>query len=590
MDLKNVLAAYLSPDKDTSLKSALAGVDDLNVLLEEAKKESDELVASRKDGTFTQEDKDHLVAITQVMKAAVAERQVQIEQAQTAAEVNALNKELKSLTVPELPKAEVKKTEEPKSAPVVEQPKAEVKPEPVQEPVPVEPVAAQAESVKELVGAGAPATFSVSQIPVKPVGPAVVANPDKYSNVFGVSANGVLTGQKIEGPAELLSQVRDVFRSYSRQGRPGNGVMHRVASFQRDDSGDFGVDGVNGMEDQAATDRLAMLQPQWDESRGQFAAGWCAPAETEYELCPQISSDTAGIVDMPSQVARRGSVQTSKAPRFSTLYADAAVGQILTEAQVEAETVKNCIEIDCPDFTTLTLKVNPLCVTGNLLTRAGYPEYENRFISEVVTANLHKINADILTTMAAASTAINLGSATLGAVDTSSMSKFLDAASKYATWLRGSERTDQTKIVRVEAPYWLWQQMESDVSRRTGVDLLAARRRFNEAAAERGLDIRFVYDWQMLNADPANLAVINGPQTATVLVYFPGTWAKYTNPVINLGVLHSAAQLSLNQYTAMFVEDGYAVTERCWDSLAVTFPTCPSGTTGAASGSCDVTP
>jgi hypothetical protein len=59
------------------------------------------------------------------------------------------------------------------------------------------------------------------------------------------------------------------------------------------------------------------------------------------------------------------------------------------------------------------------------------------------------------------------------------------------------------------------------------------------------------------------------------------------NPVINLGVLHSAAQLATNQYTALFVEDGFTVIERCWNSLAITIPICPSGTTGAASGSCD---
>jgi hypothetical protein len=80
------------------------------------------------------------------------------------------------------------------------------------------------------------------------------------------------------------------------------------------------------------------------------------------------------------------------------------------------------------------------------------------------------------------------------------------------------------------------------------------------------------------------------PTTVQIMVFIPGTFVKLTSPVINLGTIHSAAQLTLNQYTALFVEEGFNVLERCFESLVLTVPTCPSGTTGAATGACDSTP
>ena len=121
------------------------------------------------------------------------------------------------------------------------------------------------------------------------------------------------------------------------------------------------------------------------------------------------------------------------------------------------------------------------------------------------------------------------------------------------------------------------------------MDLLVADARLREAFAARNIRIQWVYDWQPMSATAAG-QIAPRPLTAQVLVYIPGTFVKLTSPVINLGTIHSAAQLATNQYTAAFIEDGYNVIERCFESLVLTIDTCPSGNTGAANVTCDVTP
>lgn len=598
--LKSVLDAYLSPSKDVSLKTALSDVKNLNELIEAAKSHSEELIEqfnSLSDAAAKKEAADTIKALNAVMKTAVTEHNKQLAEAEVAASVDEAFNELKGLKLAEPKKVEKPSVEEiakadgKTDAPPAPEAKQEVAPEPVKETLtPAAPVAevAPAEPVAqpqaELVGAGA-GQFSAAGLPQGTLPPAFTRPSGEYSSVFAVDTNGSPTGNQLRSAKEVVSALSDTYRRYKSHVR-GNGVWHRVASYQRPEVEEFSVYG-NRDKDQETIDRVASTPLQWDAAKGQFAAGWCAPEETLYELCPQISSGD-GLVDLPTVTARRGSLQYTKAPNFADLYADAAIGQILTETQVEGETVKQCIEIDCPDFTSVTLDVNPLCITGNLLTHAGYPEYEQRFIAEAITANLHKINANIIGRMVTASDTATVAVGT-GPTDTSSASQFLDYVSLYATWLRQQHRTVLNQVVEVVAPQWYRQHAAADLSRRTGVDMLTAQSRFDEALRERFIRIQWVHDWQLLSS---TLATVANTRQATiqVLIYLPGTFVKAVNPVINLGVLHSAAQLSLNQYTAMFVEEGFAVIERCYQSLAITIPICPSGTTGAASGSCDVTP
>ena len=584
--LNDVIKAYLSPDKKTSLETALGKVEDLDALAAEASAKSKELDA--KDASdLTDDDVAQLEGIAEILKtvrtqrataAAEEAKKVTEEAAQTE---RAEKAEAAKQSIADLGKEPEKAVETPvKEDPQPDTPVAQA--EPVQETQTMpEPQTEAVAETKELVGAGVGGTeqFSVSSLTSPP--PVAVGGlaGTKLNRMFAVDSGGAATSRKFDAMLDVGSAVMAALESPMR----GFG-KNVIAQYKREELDEFSVWGRDS--DTEVIEKVAAKIPEWNRGEGQFAAGWCAPSETLYELCPFVTS-LDGIVDLPEVVARRGGVQTTNGPNFATLYANASIGQVLTEAQVIAATPKTCIEIDCPPFTETRLDVNPLCITGNLLTQAGYPEYVERFIREAIAANEHKINLNILTRMATASTAVTLPGAT-GPVDTSSASWFLDAASLYATWLRDRYRLRQDALIEVVAPYWYFQQMYSDLARRNGVDLLTAEDRLRAAFAERNIRVQWVYDWQPMAATPALAAA--RPVTANILVYIPGTFVKLTSPVINLGTIHSAAQLTLNQYTALFVEEGFNVLERCFESLLITVPTCPSGTTGAATGACDSTP
>jgi len=597
--LSSVISAYLEPDKKTSLATALGAIsdDDLGSFLATVNEESQALIAKGVD--ITPEELARLDGLTEVLTAVTTRQEMKTQEsaAKTASETQARLAELQERVAAAQPDQQKQQGSEKSGlTPAGTDASASASHtdtnaatsatgqlEPPSSPHPAPQAAAPVDG--ELVAAYAsPASFrSLASLPPGPLPSKMSASG--LTSTFAATSSGQVTDRRYESVGEIGDALLAQMRTYPAYA-PGNDQLTYLASYKRPNVEEYTVH--NRDSDLDVIESVVAKGPQWDRSAGQFAAGWCAPSPNLYELCPYVTT-LDGLVDLPEIVAARGGVRTTSGPNFATLYANAAIGQVLTEAQVISGTTKTCIEVDCPTFVETRLDVNPLCVTGNLLTTAGYPEYVERFIREAVAANIHKINLNILTRMVTASTAVDMATPpATGPVDTSSASWFLDAASLYAVWLRDRYRLSQNAVIEVVAPYWYLQQMEADLSRRNGVDLLTSRDRLTAAAAERNIRIQWVYDWQPMASTAAGAET--RPLNAQILVYIPGTFVKLSAPVINLGTIHSAAQLATNQYTALFVEDGFNVLERCFESLVITVPTCPSGTTGAASGSCDSTP
>ena len=64
-----------------------------------------------------------------------------------------------------------------------------------------------------------------------------------------------------------------------------------------------------------------------------------------------------------------------------------------------------------------------------------------------------------------------------------------------------------------------------------------------------------------------------------------------TADVITLDAVYDTASLQQNMYTAIFVEEGTLLAERCFGACAVDIPVCASGKTGGTLAAClDLTP
>lgn len=314
------------------------------------------------------------------------------------------------------------------------------------------------------------------------------------------------------------------------------------------------------------------------------AGGWCAPSETMYDFCSYET--VSGILDIPTVTIRRGGINFTKGPDYATLAA--SWGFLQTETQAEAGTEKDCYAVECPPFAETRLDAVGFCVTAGVLTAspAGYPELIRRVLEIGTVAHAHKVNAEVInriqTIIGAATNYLEVGAAT---------ADLLQAIELGALRLRYSLAMAENATVEVVLPIWAKALIRADLSRRTGVDMLAVGdAEINRWLAARGVKAQFVYDYQNL-ASGTTGAWTELPGTLELMMYPAGAFIKGTSPVLDLDTIYDSVGLSTNTFTAAFFEEGLLVANRCGFGVRYSIDvSCLAGVTGAAELSCIVTP
>lgn len=338
------------------------------------------------------------------------------------------------------------------------------------------------------------------------------------------------------------------------------------------------------------------------------ANGWCAPSEPDYSICSPITSE--GLLNLPEMVLRRGGLLHNQGLDFADFFgADFVLPipgyNILTEAQVIADTAKTCVEIPCPTFVDDRLNVAALCLTSSLLQNRGYPEFVSEFTQGAIAAMAHLVNREVINEIVTGSTAVNLSTVdpwqpTTG--DNTVWSQVLSAVEFAIMDMRYVYRTAINQRFTVVLPYWLRAQMRADYIRgnaRANNDLADAE--ISSAFSARGADVQWVYDWQDAFNPGALAAVVQAgnvtpplafPSTLQFLVFLPGTWVLGRLDVIRLDTVYDSTNLQQNLVTQLFMEDGFKPMRMCQFSRNYTVPICPSGRTGGLTAivCADVTP
>ncbi|MEU0317283.1 major capsid protein, partial [Nocardioides sp. NPDC006273] len=229
---------------------------------------------------------------------------------------------------------------------------------------------------------------SVSQMAAQTTMPQAppVSTPryDKVSLRFSSDAAGVMgrnVGEETDTHA-LTEASRQLFGQFGNS-RVGGGIRAERALGKLSREREFRVSGDRNTDARTLKEltdyrrRLPSVQ-EWEKSVSDAnsltaAAGWCAPSEIRYDLCSLWERD--GFIDLPTMGAPRGGVQYSKNYLWREIM-DAGLTSFtrLTEAQVIADTPKNCTELPCPSFTERRLDVAVTCITGSFLQDVGYPE------------------------------------------------------------------------------------------------------------------------------------------------------------------------------------------------------------------------
>ena len=221
-------------------------------------------------------------------------------------------------------------------------------------------------------------------------------------------------GQRLTSMLDVAKVFEARSASHDAMGRRGmttNGpVSMPVAQLVRDYPDEFSVNGDSTDYDKllkvsdesrlpggsliasVALDRKRLEADHPERDSLVAAMGWCAPSETDYDICLQITTD--GLADFPEVQARRGGIRHNTGIEFDTIFGAGTGYFDLTEAQVAAGTTKTCLEIPCPDFVDTRLGVTGLCLTGNILANRGYPEFTATFTRGALAASAHQINRE----------------------------------------------------------------------------------------------------------------------------------------------------------------------------------------------------
>jgi hypothetical protein len=425
------------------------------------------------------------------------------------------------------------------------------------------------------------------------------------------------------GSVITYSQLAEIFeaKAQSHQGLARSGVQNRVqtplATIKRsfDDSQVL----LASDTDQGKYAKLARIADQFgrdlqDESRGGIdtilaAVAWCAPSETDYSICSPITTD--GLLRLPEVAVRRGGLRHTQGLDFASFFGNDFVlpipgYNILTEAQVIADTVKTCLEIPCPPFVDDRLNVAALCLTGSLLQNRGYPEFVATFVQGAIAAMAHLVNREVINEIVAGSTTVALATVDPWASDGSVLSQFMSAVETGVMDMRYSLRTSTTQMFTGFVPLWLRAQLRADYLRqnaRVSDDL--ADSMIDSMLRTRGYIPQWVYGYQdAFNPLGASVSIpaqnqagnatpiLSLPFVLGFTMFLPGTWVLGRADVIRLELVYDSVGLSTNNVTQLFAEDGFKPMRMCVGTRSYTINICPNGSTGVqrAVTCTDITP
>lgn len=487
-----------------------------------------------------------------------------------------------------------------------------VAPEPVVEPATEPNTPPAAPAVVEPVSVSQMAAQHVAVPPTMQT-PEPTVRRDRTRIAFSTDGAGALRrGAGEDATVRELAEASGKLFGQFGSSRVGGGVRaeRAVGQFTRDR--EFRVTG----NDHADAEMLTKLRDQsrleggslmraWETQvkRGgthmgalTAAAGWCAPSENDYDLCSLWTSD--GIIDLPTAGAPRGGVNYTNDWSWAQIN-DASLTSFtkLTEAQVIADTPKNCTELPCPTFTDRRLDVAVTCVTGSFLQDVGYRENVATLIDGLTLKHEVNVNRDVIAQMVTqAGAAIVIpaqGAAATGSTpDASAVSSILAAVDIAAIDMRYREHMSENQVLEVVLPQWVLAQWRADIGRRNAwhADPFAlANATIMSWFTTRNIRVQFVRDWQDaqsgLAGGPGDITapivpITAFPTTVQFLIYPAGAVVLLREDVITLTNVYDSTNLRQNLYTALFTEEGYAPIFPCGEIRLYTAQACPSGATG----------
>jgi hypothetical protein len=419
---------------------------------------------------------------------------------------------------------------------------------------------------------------------------------ESFSLIAAADVPGFATGQQLTGMADVAAaweaRMMPLVTSGVNSGVDGQRTRLGLARIKRQVPDDYFIH-----DDAEADAKIRFATDERNLPGGSLtaSAGWCAPSEFLYDLCPIRMTET-GMIDLPTVVARRGGIRYPSDFDWAAVWG--SIGFYLTETDVIAGTEKPCIEVPCPeDFAECRMDVAGLCIRTPILMERGWPERVQQFIEGAMIIHAHRMNARKLAKMEHLSTLVqfpappdpNIAATITDPHGPGAIESLLSILELQVQYQRYRDRLSQTATLEMVAPYWLRGILKSDLRKKLGID---NRWSVTDATLDAylraiGVNPQWVYDWQDSFSEPLDPAGFGGPiptvwpDSVKIMLYQAGAFFQLTAVVINLDGVYDHASLIQNVYTALFTEEGWQVCIRCGAAYVLDIPLCPNGLSGA---------
>jgi hypothetical protein len=407
--------------------------------------------------------------------------------------------------------------------------------------------------------------------------------------VATAGATGVETGQEIDR-LTLARVMQEKRRDFGRIPSGTKGERIRLARF---DYGDLypeeqtltaaGGKGDDQEKVEQVTDESVIIEnfrrlrdaARRDPDTLLASGGLCAPVTPYYNLQMISVAERPVRAALPGFNADRGGINAALPLSLASITTAVGVRTAAEDAVGGSTAEKSCQIIDCPDFVETDVQIIYHCIQfGNLGART-FPERVAQSNDLVLAAHARVAEAQLLTNIGAASTAVTASTLGIGVVG-DLLGQILAAASG----MRSRHRMNPDAVLRVLLPRWILDEMLSDVIRSQFQRFDMTATQFIGLLREANVEPSFYID------GAAGASQVFGTQAAGALLSFPANVVWYIYPegsflyldggTLELGIVRDSILNSTNDFQ-IFGESFENVAFIGVESLEVTSGVCDSG-------------
>lgn len=315
------------------------------------------------------------------------------------------------------------------------------------------------------------------------------------------------------------------------------------------------------------------------------SGGICAPLPVTYDE-PMIGSDARPVRDrmLTRFGAERGGVNLFPALFFEDM--EDATG-FWTNANdiapgTDGPAVKPCLTMTCPDDEAFFVYAVTQCLEVGVFRSRFFSEQVEAWIRGAAIANARAAEIRLLSSVATASTQVTAGE-NLGTIPS-----VLAALDHACAVIRSSNRLDRTYPMQWGVPFWLIDNMRTDMARRLPTGTTDEQFALTEAQITRWLSAREVTPIYLLDGESGQMFPRQGdgpvqgyPSTVVSYLYPAGSHLFLDGGELNIGIVRDSALIETNDYR-IFSEtfEGHAF--HGVESWRYTMDICPDGSTSAA--------